>query len=126
MKVFPMLVVLAWVMCFNSFGLRTDTGRAIVWTGNHTAMFGRYVEAIGHPTAHGSGLGAFHFPIGTMTGLKSRMLKPFLNISHDTVQCLNSTTADPNLGRFVHTTAGIAAVRQAEQFLQAINPAESD
>lgn len=126
MKVFPMLVVLAWVMCFNSFGIRTDTGKAIVWTGNHTVVFGRYVEAIGHPMARSSGLGAIHFPIGTATGLKRRMMKPFLNMSHGTVLCLNSNAAEPNLGRFVHTTAGKAAERQAEQFLQAINPVESD
>ena len=126
MKVFPMLVVLAWVMCFNSFGIRTDTGRAIVWTGNHAVAFGRYVEAIGRPIAHSGRFANIHFPIGNATGLKCRMMTPFLNLSHGTILCLNINATEPNLGKFMRTRAGKTAEYQAEQLLHAINPGESD
>ncbi len=55
MKYLPAFLVAAYVLTFNSFGLRSDAGRALVWTGQHAEMFGYYVESIGQapkPTPH--------------------------------------------------------------------------
>ena len=47
MKYLPAVLVVVYVLTFNSFGLRSDAGRALVWTGQHAEVFGYYVESIG-------------------------------------------------------------------------------
>ncbi len=47
--VFFFVLVMGCVMFYNPFGLRTDLGHAIVFTGIKTTAYGHYLLAIGEP-----------------------------------------------------------------------------
>jgi hypothetical protein len=132
MKTTELLIVVACVIFFNIFGLRTDSGRAMVWTGHQVVELGNYVESIDHHHKPIVRFKPLDLPNWQSTGLQFNPALP-LTLSGFSLSPrfqadfkADSVYQQPELGRFLQTKEGKAAESQAQQILSRITQGETD